>query len=144
MGLITHPHTSHNQSNWGITFWFWYHFFFFKRTMYSFVFLFDSRGQGRGTPELIKGLFLPSFKFIFLHTKIVTCVLGYYLNIWKSVPFNVHINENESMNAQWVLSPLSLSFSLTFSSPLSTAIAVPTLLQIPLQPFNSINSIMGS
>ena len=65
-----------------------------------------------------------------------------YLEIY--VPFNVHINENESMNAQWVLSPLSLSFSLAFSSPLSTTIVVPTLLQIPLQPFSSIHSIMGS
>ena len=61
------------------------------------------------------------------------------------VPFNVHINENESMNAQWVLSPLSLSFSLAFSSPLSTAIVVLTLLQIPpLQPFSLTHSIMGS
>ena len=60
------------------------------------------------------------------------------------VPFNVHINENESMNAQCILSPLSLSFSLAFSSPLSTAIAVLTILQILLQPFSSTHSIMGS
>ena len=51
------------------------------------------------------------------------------------VPFNIHINENEGMNAQWVLSTLSLSFSLTVSSSLSTASAIPTLLQILLQPY---------
>ena len=112
----------------------------------TLLFFYLTPGDKDGAPQnSIKGLFLPSFKFVFLHTKIVTCVLGYYLNIWKTVPFNVHINENKSMNAQWVLSPLSLSFSLTFSSPLSTAIAVLTLLQIPpLQPFSSTHSIMGS
>ena len=120
--------------------------FFSSNVQCTLLFFYLTPGDKDGAPQnSIKGLFLPSFKFVFLHTKIVTCVLGYYLNIWKSVPFNVHINENKSMNAQWVLSPLSLSFSLTFSSPLSTAIVVLTLLQIPpLQPFSLTHSIMGS
>ena len=67
----------------------------------TLLFFYLTPGDKDGAPQnSIKGLFLPSFKFVFLHTKIVTCVLGYYLNIRKSVPFNVHINENESMNAQ--------------------------------------------
>ena len=112
--------------------------FFSSNVQCTLLFFYLTPGDKDGAPQnSIKGLFLPSFKFVFIHTKIVTCVLGYYLNIWKSVPFNVHINENKSMNAQWVLSPLSLSFSLTFSSPLSTAIAVLTLLQIP--PFRHCN-----
>ena len=115
--------------------------------MYNCILLFFYMSPGdknRAPHNSIEGLFLPTFIFVFLHKRIVTCVLGYYLTIRNLCPIQCSHNENDGMNAQWVLSPLSLSFSLAFSSPLSTAIAVPTLLQIPLQPFNSINSIMGS
>ena len=74
--------------------------FFSSNVQCTLLFFYLTPGDKDGAPQnSIKGLFLPSFKFVFLHTKIVTCVLGYYLNIRKSVPFNVHINENESMNA---------------------------------------------
>ena len=115
--------------------------------MYNCILLFFYMSPGdknRAPHNSIEGLFLPTFIFVFLHKRIVTCVLGYYLTIRNLCPIQCSHNENDGMNAQWVLSPLSLSFSLAFSSPLSTAIAVPTLLQIPLQPFKSINSIMGS
>ena len=44
------------------------------------LFFYWSLGDKNGAPHnSIKGLFLPSFIFVFLHTKIVTCVMGYYL-----------------------------------------------------------------
>ena len=109
------------------------------------LFFYMSPGDKNRAPQnSIEGLFLPTFIFVFLHKRIMTCVLGYYLTIRNLCPIQCSHNENDGMNAQWVLSPLSLSFSLAFSSPLSTAIVVPTLLQIPLQPFSSTHSIMGS
>ena len=107
--------------------------------LYSFVFLFFSRGQERGTLELNQrsiSTFLYICLSIYKNHDMCSGLLFNYSEIY--VPFNVHINKNESMNAQWVLSPLSLSFNLVFSSPLSTSTAVPTLFQISLQPFNSI------
>ena len=68
--------------------------------MYNCILLFFylSPADKNGAPHnSIKGLFLPSFIFVFLHTKIVTCVLGYYLTN----------------------SPLSLSLSLSTATSFS-------------------------
>ena len=57
--------------------------------MYNFILLFFymSPGDKNKAPQnSIEGLFLPTFIFVFLHKRIVTYVLGYYLTIRNLCP----------------------------------------------------------